>query len=118
MADMKANFDQSAAYNAVELHKRLLDFVKRVKKLVETVYKDYATVEFTEGERYYRVYRHYNGQNSVHCFVDKEDGSILKGSWKAPVKNGIRGNIWADDFGISALTPYGVAPVKRKGRNG
>jgi hypothetical protein len=47
---------------------------------------------------------------SVHCFVRLEDGAILKGSWKAPVKNPVRGSIFAENFDIGegrALGQYG-----------
>jgi hypothetical protein len=36
----------------------------------------------------------------VYCFVRLEDGAILKGSWKAPVKNPERGNIFNENFDI------------------
>lgn len=51
----------------------------------------------------------------VHCFVRLEDGAILKGSWKAPVKNPVRGSIFADDCDIGegrALTQYGCAYLR------
>lgn len=36
-----------------------------------------------------------NGSSkSVYCFVEIASGDVLKGSWKAPVKNGKRGNIF------------------------
>jgi hypothetical protein len=37
---------------------------------------------------------------SVLCFVRLEDGAILKGSWKAPVKNPVRGSIFAEGCDI------------------
>ena len=30
---------------------------------------------------------------SVYCFYDHTNGDLLKGSWKAPVANGVRGNV-------------------------
>lgn len=30
---------------------------------------------------------------SVYCFVDILTGDLLKGTWRAPVKNGVRGNL-------------------------
>jgi hypothetical protein len=29
----------------------------------------------------------------VYCFYDMTSGDLLKGSWKAPVANGVRGNV-------------------------
>jgi hypothetical protein len=53
------------------------------------------------------------GQTTVHSFVNMENGDILKGSWKAPVKNGVRGNINADDVGADRINEYG--PIYLKG---
>jgi hypothetical protein len=44
----------------------------------------------------------------VHSFVDKSNGDVLKAaSWKAPAKHA-RGNIYAADFGKSAISAYGA----------
>ena len=58
------------------------------------------------------------GQTFVHSFVNLENGDILKGNWKAPVKNGVRGNIFADDLGASVVTEHGPMYLKpgRKAR--
>ena len=31
--------------------------------------------------------------NRVYCFYDLTNGDLLKGQWKAPVANGVRGNV-------------------------
>jgi len=31
--------------------------------------------------------------NRVYCFYDLTNGDLLKGTWKAPVANGVRGNV-------------------------
>ena len=52
---------------------------------------------------------------SAYCFVRLDDGAILKGSWKAPVKNPERGSIFAENFDIGegrALTQYGCAYLR------
>jgi hypothetical protein len=42
------------------------------------------------GRKYHKVIMNANGQRSVHCFIDKKTGSVLKSaSWKAPAK-GVR----------------------------
>lgn len=65
------------------------------------------------GSKYVRIVRRdgnamMGGQRSVHCFLDKETGDIFKAaSWKAPAKHS-RGNIYADDLGMSGMTEYGA----------
>ena len=62
-----------------------------------------VTVDF--GRKYAKVVV----GDSVHTFVNKENGDILKAaSFKAPAKNGVRGSIFAEDFGMSAVGPYGA----------
>ena len=42
---------------------------------------------FETGRKYHKVIMNANGSRSVHCFVDKKTGSVLKSaSWKAPAK--------------------------------
>ena len=53
------------------------------------------------------------GQTTVHSYVNMENGDILKGNWKAPVKNGVRGNINSDDVGADRINEYG--PIYLKG---
>ena len=74
--------------------------------------KKYAKVvtnnrHFVDGDRGIEY-----GQSTVHTFVNMENGDILKGSWKAPVKNGVRGNIFADDIGASCVNEYGTVYLK------
>ena len=43
-----------------------------------------------EGSKYIRIFR----GGSVFCFINKKNGDILKSAtYKAPQKNGVRGNI-------------------------
>lgn len=45
--------------------------------------------------RYSRLVHQEHGKTrSLYCFVDLTNGDLLKGSWKAPVKNGKRGNLF------------------------
>ena len=74
--------------------------------------KKYAKVvtnnrHFVDGDRGIEY-----GQSTVHTFVNMENGDILKGSCKAPVKNGVRGNIFADDIGASCVNEYGTVYLK------
>ncbi len=45
--------------------------------------------------------------SGVYCFVDITNGNILKGSWKAPVADGVRGNLKDADV-LQKVTTYGV----------
>ncbi len=59
------------------------------------------------GNRYVKIVKQ-NGQTMVHCFIDRTNGDILKAaSWKAPAKHA-RGNVFADDYGMSGVSEYGA----------
>lgn len=50
--------------------------------------------------------------SSVHCFIDKTNGDVLKAAgWKAPAKHA-RGNIYAEDQGLQNMGPYGPAYLR------
>lgn len=69
-----------------------------------------------EGSKLVRVVRD-SGQKSVHCFIDKNNGDVLKAaSWKAPAPHP-RGNIYDPDNGMSAVGPYGAKYLKGKGKH-
>ncbi|AUZ95007.1 hypothetical protein FDI40_gp225 [Agrobacterium phage Atu_ph07] len=60
------------------------------------------------GRKNVKVISESYGQRSVYCFVEIATGHILKAaSWKAPAK-GVRGSIYSDDKGLSAVTEYGA----------
>lgn len=51
------------------------------------------------------------GQKSVHCFINRLNGDILKAaSWKAPAKHP-RGNIYSPDC-MKAVTVHGAVYLK------
>lgn len=62
-----------------------------------------------EGNKYMKVWVSSHGNSrSVYCFVNRENGDVLKAaSWKAPAK-GKRSNIFDADFGLSGMGPYGA----------
>jgi len=67
-----------------------------------------------KGIKYAKIVRGREGGpvDSVHCFVNKGNGDVLKAAgWKAPAKHA-RGNIFDDDHGASAMTPYGAAYLR------
>jgi hypothetical protein len=93
---------------------RLLGYVAAVIELVAENDKhfsnlDPSTISYEVGGRYVKIIRHsHGGSHSVHSFVDKSNGDVLKAaSWKAPAKHA-RGNIYAVDFGKSAISAYGA----------
>jgi hypothetical protein len=82
------------------------------------IYKDYMAVHFpnmaheefrvNKGRRYMKVIR----GGSVHCFVDRTNGNVLKAaSWSAPAKHA-RGNIMNDDNGLNCMGEYGAAYMR------
>lgn len=49
---------------------------------------------------------------SAFCFVDKENGNVLKpASWKSPAKHA-RGNILDEHSGLKHIGPYGPAYLR------
>lgn len=51
---------------------------------------------------------------SVHCFVDRETGDVLKAeSWTRPAK-GARGNIFDAQNGLGRMDEYGPAYNNRR----
>ena len=80
-------------------------------------------IEVKLGRKYAKVIklsRHFVAQTSdkviettsggcVHTFVDMTTGDILKSaSWAAPAPNGVRGNIFDEDYGASVVNEHGA----------
>jgi hypothetical protein len=64
---------------------------------------------YTVGKRYVRVHTcdAEMKPQSAYCFVDRTNGDVLKpAGWKTPAKHA-RGNIFAEDNGLSRMGPYG-----------
>ena len=106
--------------NPIDVQDRLNLYVEMVQGKMNAYYEmmnfthstpDDITVDY--GKKYARVV-HANGvQRSVHTFVNMINGDILKsGGWKAPAPNGVRGNIFANDFGASVVNEYGASYLK------
>ena len=69
---------------------------------------DPRMVGVDEGSKYMKVWVSSYNSKSVYCFVNRENGDILKAaSWKAPAK-GKRSNIFDADNGLSGMGPYGA----------
>ena len=94
---------------------RLAKFVAISQAITDKWYDDSGytqgkpTLVIHDGSRYVKVVRQENGiDGSVHCFVDKTNGNVLKAaSWKAPAKHP-RGNIFDEDNGAGAMSQWGA----------
>lgn len=49
--------------------------------------------------------------NRVYCFYDIANGDLLKGTWKAPVNKGVRGNV-KDSNVLDKFTEHGPAYLR------
>jgi hypothetical protein len=81
-----------------------------------------STLRADFGSRYAKIIRttwHKDGsgvinknQDSVHAFIDRTNGDVLKpASWKAPAKHN-RGNIFGFANGLGTMGPYGPAYLR------
>ena len=108
--------------NPIAVQERLNLYVEMVQGKMDSYWKamkftfndpDQIMVEY--GKKYARViHQDANGgpSRSVHTFVNMINGDILKsGSWKAPAPNGVRGNIFENDFGASVVNEYGASYI-------
>lgn len=87
--------------------KSLTEFVN---SRIDPQHHEAATFSVEFGRKYAKIIqgRHYGGR-SVYCFVDLENGDILKAAtWKAPAPRGKRGSIFAADNGISCCDTFGL----------
>lgn len=95
-------------------------YVAHVQGLINAHWKqmgftfaDPSKVGVDMGPTYVRVWKDDVGQGkSVHTFIDRRNGDILKGSWKAPVKNGKRANIHEPGW-EKAITHHGPVYLRR-----
>jgi hypothetical protein len=104
------------------VNERLNQYVELVNELNEKNWKlsgytfpaTAPTAQVEMGKRFAKIVTgHFNQESTgkgVHTFIDMTNGDILKAaSYKAPAKNGKRGNIFADDCGQSCITHHGAA---------
>lgn len=63
--------------------------------------------------KYIRVWQKKGQGQSAHTFIDVSNGNILKaGGWKAPAKNGVRGNVFSENYGLDKVDQYGAKYLK------
>jgi len=106
------------------LAERIEGYVAGVAALNAANDKKYESVKFNTkievdyGPRYVRIVRKDDcGSRSVHSFVDRTNGDILKAAtYKTPDRagktKGVRGNVFADNFGLSAVNYNGANYLK------
>lgn len=113
-------FKQQATNNQTE-NTMIDDFEGKFNSFVvgcEKISNDYMDKQFptlpkpkftvNDGKRFMKVVR----DSSVHCFVDKTNGDVLKAAgWNAPAKHA-RGNIFDESNGLSKMGEYGPAYLK------
>ena len=105
-------------YNPCDVQVRLEQYMEMVQEKINDYW---ARMEYTfappnnvtvdMGRKYARIVSNdgNGGQRTVHTFVNLWNGDILKsGGWAAPQKNGVRGNIFADDLGADRINEYGA----------
>ena len=73
--------------------------------------KDKFGIEFEAGSKYVKIVSiSGGGSRSVHCFVEKANGNILRAaSWKAPARNFVRGNVYDQASYINRVRWTGVS---------
>jgi hypothetical protein len=73
--------------------------------------KDKFGIEFEAGSKYVKIVSiSGGGSRSVHCFVEKANGNILRAaSWKSPARNFIRGNVYDQASYIDRVRWTGVS---------
>lgn len=101
--------------------KRLEVWLEGAQEIINTDYaKNFPTLtapalEMSDGRRYIRVDRidgNGRGSRSIHVFIDKKTGDILKAaSYKAPAKHA-RGNLFDASWGLQEMTPYGASYLR------
>jgi hypothetical protein len=108
--------------NPIDVQERINLYVDLVQKKNNRYYEIYdfkfsdpPTVTVDYGNKYARIVKNdqLNGSRTVHTFVNMTNGDILKsGGWKAPAPNGVRGNIFANDFGADRINEHGANYLK------
>ena len=111
-----------AVYNPCDVQVQLEKYMAMVQEKNAVYYQvngfthsDPDHISADIGRKYARVVKNdqLSGSRSVHTFVNMENGDILKaGGWSAPQKNGVRGNIFADDLGANRVNEHGANYLK------
>lgn len=85
-------FEETLTLFTKWVHKKKVDWMKSDQHKEPDV-----IIGVSRGSKYFRIWTEYYGQKILYCFVNSNNGDLLKGSWKAPVKNGIRGSLFGGE---------------------
>ena len=97
--------------------KRFMDLLqKRENKFAATAFpnspkpgREASTFTYTEGNRYDKVIMNSRGSRSSYCYIDRENGDLLKGNWKGVEAPKVaRGNIYGQNP-LEGTNEYGIA---------
>lgn len=99
------NYEQKV----IKTMERIDEFRAVVASLQEYQPKDVTGIYAEYGRKYCKI----SVGNIIHCFINLDNGDILKAAtYKAPAKHA-RGNIFSEDCGRSAITQYGANYIIR-----
>ena len=72
------------------------------------------TIELETGRKYFKLVAVHPGQRSVHSFVDRVTGDVLKAaSWRGPAKGARYNLVTGLDGLLASIDPYGGYLYKR-----
>ena len=89
-------------------------YATRVEQVIQEAYRFMAegtrpTVSVEAGRKYFKLVADYGNQRSVHSFVDRVTGDVLKAaSWNAPAKGARYNLVTGMDVLLGAVTPHGA----------
>lgn len=96
-----------------KFYRALTDFVHGCQRICDDRSAGYSTITIDpNGVKFIRIVATRGGQRSVHCFIDRSNGDVLKAAgWKAPAKHA-RGNIYDDKNGVGLMRWTGPAYLR------
>lgn len=88
-------------------------FVEGCQRICDENQKGYSKITIDpNGKKYLRIVSEHGGSRSVHCFVHRDNGDVLKAAgWSAPAKHA-RGNIYDDKNGVGSMRWTGPAYLR------
>ena len=106
--------------NTQSLEQAVENYVKGVQAKMNTYWQEMKftfapapTITWEYAPKYIRVWKIEQNGKSIHTFIEASSGNVLKAaSWKAPVKNNPRGNVFGDDFGLAGVTHHGAVYLR------
>lgn len=94
-----------------DFEKAITSFVEGCNRITNATWPRERGWTLEYGPRYVRVVRA-DPQRSVHCFVERSTGNVLKAAgWKAPAKHA-RGNIYDAQNGLGSMNAFGPAYLR------